>query len=124
MKAQDFVVKLFLAGAEKKLLEERTYRHDGNDHDRTESFKVRLDKVGTQTLPASVEPVDKDAKETRTDNNIRPAEVNVADDKAKVLLDRRRGALGVPLPRHRPAARPPHEAGDASSSTSRGSTSR
>lgn len=86
MTAQDFAVKLLLTGEDKKELERRIYKHDGKDQERAETFKVRLDKAGTQTLVAVVEPLDANAKETRTDNNSRAAVINVADDKAKVLL--------------------------------------
>jgi hypothetical protein len=84
MAAQDFNVKLL--GPDKVELGRQTYRHDGKDQERTETFKIRLDKAGTQTLVAVIEPADPGVKETRTDNNSRPVVVNVADDKAKVLL--------------------------------------
>jgi hypothetical protein len=84
MTAQDFYVRLL--GMDKKELGRHVYRHDGRDQERTETFKIRLDKAGTQMLVASIEPADPDAKETRTDNNSRAVIVNVADDKAKVLL--------------------------------------
>jgi hypothetical protein len=85
MAAQDFNVTLSNA-ADRTELDRRVYRHDGKDQERTESFKIRLDKVGTQSLVAAVTPADPDAKETRTDNNSRAVAVSVADDKAKVLL--------------------------------------
>jgi hypothetical protein len=84
--AQDFKVELTLDGPEKKLLEERVVHHDGKDQEYAERFTVRLDKPGTQTLTAKVTPLDPATKETRTDNNSKPVAVNVADDKAKVLL--------------------------------------
>jgi hypothetical protein len=84
MGPQDFLVKLF--GADKKELDRHVYKHDGRDQERVESFKLRFDKAGTQTLVATVEPADPAAKETRTDNNSRVVVINVADDKAKVLL--------------------------------------
>jgi hypothetical protein len=84
--AQDFKVELFLDGTERKLLEERLVKHGGKDQDYTERFTVRLDKPGTQTLTAKVTPVDPSTKEARTDNNSKLVVVNVADDKAKVLL--------------------------------------
>jgi hypothetical protein len=86
LSAQNFKVELSLDGAEKKLLEERVVRHDGKDQEYAERFTVRLDKPGTQTLTAKVTPLDPNTRETRTDNNSKPAVVNVADDKAKVLL--------------------------------------
>jgi hypothetical protein len=84
MAAQDFTVKLL--NAEKKELDRHVYKHDGKDQEHVETFKTRLDKAGTHTLLAVVEPADPAAKETRTDNNSRAVVVNVADDKAKVLL--------------------------------------
>ncbi len=47
---------------------------------------MRLEKVGTQTLVATVKPVNPATKETSTENNSRAVVVNVADEKAKVLL--------------------------------------
>jgi hypothetical protein len=86
MKAQDFTVKLHRPGEEDKPLQERTIHHEGKDQEYVESFQVRMDQVGTQTLTATVKPVDPRAKETRTDNNSRSTIINVADDQAKVLL--------------------------------------
>lgn len=84
MAPQNFNVKLF--GNDKAELDRHVYRHDGKDQEHTETFKIRLDKPGTQTLVAVVEPANPRVKETRLDNNSRVAVVNVADDKAKVLL--------------------------------------
>jgi hypothetical protein len=84
--AGDYVVEVRRAGAENKLLAQRTVLHDGKDRDYSERFKLRMDEVGTQTLVASVRPADPQVKETRTDNNSRATSVNVADDTAKVLL--------------------------------------
>jgi hypothetical protein len=84
--AQEFTVELRLAGQEKKVLGQKTIRHDGKDQVYGERFPVRLDQVGAQTLVATVLPVNPETKETRTDNNSRAVVVNVADDKAKVLL--------------------------------------
>jgi hypothetical protein len=86
LEAQDLVVEVHRAGADKKLLEQRTVRHDGKDRDYTETFPVRMTEVGTQTLVATVRPADPQAKETCTDNNSRATTINVADDKARVLL--------------------------------------
>ncbi len=85
MAAQDFVIKL-TGGADRQELGRHVYRHDGRDQERTETFQIRLDKVGVRTLVASVEPADPTERETRTDNNSRSVAVNVTDDKAKVLL--------------------------------------
>lgn len=58
-------------------------RHDGTDQYHTVRFQVRLDQVGTQALTVTAKPV---VGEIRTDNNSRPVVINVADDKARVLL--------------------------------------
>jgi hypothetical protein len=86
MKAQEFLIELHLADKEKKLLDRQTLRHDGKDQQYTRRFPVRLDQVGTQTLIATVKPIDPLAKETSTENNTRTATVNVADERSKVLL--------------------------------------
>jgi hypothetical protein len=57
--------------------------HDGTDRYHSVRFTVRLDQVGAQTLTVTARPV---PGETRTDNNSRPVVINVADDKARVLL--------------------------------------
>jgi hypothetical protein len=86
LKAQDFVLELHRAGKEKKLLGQKTITHDGKDREYTESFNVRMDEVGTQTLVASIRPVNPDEKESRLDNNRLSTTVSVADDRARVLL--------------------------------------
>jgi hypothetical protein len=83
---QDLTVSLYHLGKEKKLLEERTVKHDGKTVDYTERFQVRLADVGPQNLLATVKPTNPATKEIRTDNNSWPAVVNIADDKAKVLV--------------------------------------
>jgi hypothetical protein len=62
---------------------EETIAHDGTDRYHTVRFQVRLDKPGTQALTVAAKPTE---GETRADNNSRPAVINVADDKAKVLV--------------------------------------
>jgi hypothetical protein len=85
--ARNFLVELHRADKSgNEVLAERIVHHEGKDRTYTESFPVRMDRIGTQTLVASVRPVNPDTKETRTDNNSRLTTVNVADDKAKVLL--------------------------------------
>jgi hypothetical protein len=86
LKAQDFLVELHRTGKERKLLAQRTVHHDGKDRAYTETFPIEMDEVGTQTLTATIKPLDPQTKETRTDNNSRLTTLNVADDKAKVLL--------------------------------------
>jgi hypothetical protein len=86
LKAQDFLVELHRTGKEKKLLAQRTVHHDGKDRAYMESFPIQMDEVGTQTLTATIKPLDPETKETRADNNSRLTTLNVADDKAKVLL--------------------------------------
>src|SRR5207249_3718032 len=58
-------------------------RHDGNDRAYTVRFQARMDEVGTQALTVVARPA---PEETRTENNARTLPVNVADDKARVLL--------------------------------------
>lgn len=86
LKPQDLIVELHLAGTEKKLLDSKTIHHDGKDQDYQQRFPVRLDQVGPQTLLASIRPSDPATIETRNDNNSRAVAVNVADDRARVLL--------------------------------------
>src|SRR5262249_41993327 len=57
--------------------------HDGTDRYHTVRFPVKMEQLGAQTLTVTAQPV---AGEIRTDNNSRPVVVNVADDKARVLL--------------------------------------
>ena len=89
LETQDFLVELQRLGKDgAKSLAKRVVHHEGKDRVYTESFPVRMDEAGTQTLTASVRPVDPNPKtrETRTDNNSRATTINVADDKANVLL--------------------------------------
>jgi hypothetical protein len=86
MKPQDFVIELHREGEPRKLLGRRVLHHDGQDRAYTESFPVQMEEVGTQVLTGSVQPADPKAHETRPDNNSRTTTLNVADDKAKVLL--------------------------------------
>jgi hypothetical protein len=89
LEAQDFLVELHRldkGGKDRRLLALRHVRHDGKDRRYAETFKVRLDEAGTQTLVASVRPVNPGVKETRTDNNSLATVIAVADDKARVLL--------------------------------------
>jgi hypothetical protein len=78
------------AGAEAprqdRVLGEHTVRHDGKDRVYTETFPVKMDKAGTQTLVAVVKPLEPGVKETWLDNNRLATTVGVADDRAKVLL--------------------------------------
>jgi hypothetical protein len=87
--AQDIVVDLHRAGRADPL-ESRIVRHDGKDGPHSERFQVHFEnkdgKETTQTYTISVRPVSKDTEEIRTDNNSRSVKVNVADDKARVLL--------------------------------------
>jgi hypothetical protein len=77
---QDVVVELQRPG--QPPLEEHI-KHDGTDRYYSVHFQTRLDKAGAQALTVAARPV---AGEIRTDNNGRPVVINVADDKAKVLL--------------------------------------
>lgn len=80
LKKQEVVLELTQAG--KPPLTERI-AHDGNDRYHTVRFQVKLDQVGTQTLTVTAKPVE---GEIRSDNNSKQVAINVADDKAKVLL--------------------------------------
>lgn len=62
---------------------QETITTDGTDRFYTVRFTTRLDRVGTQALTIAALPT---PGETRPDNNQRTALVNVADDRAKVLL--------------------------------------
>jgi hypothetical protein len=88
MKAQEFLLEVHREGNQKKLLASRTIGHDGKDRRYTESISVRLDEVGTQTITATIRPVQPEVgpKETRSDNNQLSTTIAVADDRAKVLL--------------------------------------
>jgi hypothetical protein len=57
--------------------------HDGKDGGYTVKFSPKMDAVGTQVVTVHARPA---PEETRTENNSRPAAINVADDKAHVLL--------------------------------------
>src|SRR5262245_38286776 len=88
MAAQEFLVEVHREGKERKLLASKTIAHDGKDRLYTESFPIRLEDVGTQTITATIKPMQKDvgAKETIADNNAQSTTVAVADDRARVLL--------------------------------------
>lgn len=77
---QEVVVELQQPGREPL---PQTLAHDGKDGYHTVRFPVKLDQVGAQSLTVAVKPA---AGEIRTDNNSRTTVVNVADDKAKVLM--------------------------------------
>jgi hypothetical protein len=78
--ARELVIELQRPG--RPPLSERLW-HDGKDRSYTVRFQARLDDVGTQALTVVARPA---AEETRPENNSRTLAVNVADDKAKVLL--------------------------------------
>jgi hypothetical protein len=85
--AQDFRVELHHKGKDgNKKLAERIIHHQGKDRTYTESFSVRMDEAGMQTLTATVRPVKPDTQETCGDNNSRSTTLSVSDDKANVLL--------------------------------------
>ncbi len=87
MLKQDVVLELHRgAGKEKKLLESRTIHHDGKDREYLESFQVKMDEAGPQTLTAVVHPADPAVKETSTANNSASAVIDVAKDQVRVLL--------------------------------------
>lgn len=87
LEAQDFLVELHRPGKDgAKVLAQRRVHHEGKDRTYSESFPVRMDEAGTQTLTASIRLIKPDVKETCADNNSRTAIIRVADDKANVLL--------------------------------------
>ncbi len=85
--AQDFRVELQRKGEDgSKVLDQRIIHHQGKDCTYVESFPVRMDEAGNQTLSASVRPVRPDTKEINSENNSRSTTISVTDDKANVLL--------------------------------------
>jgi hypothetical protein len=84
--AGEYLVVLVREGKEKKLLAEKTIQHDGKDRLYTESFPVKMDEAGTQTVTATIKPVNNEVKEARLDNNRLATTISVADDRAKVLV--------------------------------------
>ncbi|MGE3805814.1 MAG: hypothetical protein AB7K24_14155 [Gemmataceae bacterium] len=79
--AQEIALELQPPGGKDPLRE--FIQHDGTDRFYTRRFQLKLDDIGIQTLAVSVKPV---AGEIREENNRRAVAVNVADDKAKVLV--------------------------------------
>ena len=63
-------------------LEERI-QHDGTTSNYTVRFQPKMEEVGTKVMTVTVRP---EREELRADNNSKPLVVNVADDKAKVML--------------------------------------
>jgi hypothetical protein len=86
LKAQDIKVIVHKPGEEDKPLDQRVLKHDGKDQEYFESFSVRLDKEGKQTVMVTVKPQAADVKEINTANNQQSVAINVADDTSKVLL--------------------------------------
>ncbi|MFO0878109.1 MAG: hypothetical protein U0840_12230 [Gemmataceae bacterium] len=84
--AQDFLVELIREGPEKTVLASRQVQHDGQDRVYTESFPLKMDTPGTQTILATIRPILPTTRELRTDNNRMATTVSVADDRAKVLI--------------------------------------
>jgi hypothetical protein len=89
MAPQDLLIELRRAGMA-EAVETRIVHHDGKDGPRSERFTVHFDnkegKDRTQTYTVSIKPTLPDVVEIRTDNNSRSVKINVADDKARVLL--------------------------------------
>jgi hypothetical protein len=84
--AGEYLLELFREGKERKLLATKKIAHDGQDRLANESFPIKMDEPGTQTLTAVIRPVKPDVKELRVDNNRLSTAVSVADDRAKVLV--------------------------------------
>jgi hypothetical protein len=78
--AQEIVVELQRPG---KPPVEKKIKHDGKDSYHNVTFLVRMEEAGTQSMTVTARPVE---QETRPDNNGRPVTVNVADEKARVLM--------------------------------------
>ena len=84
---QDAELELYRgAGQDKTLLDKRVIHHDGKDREYVESFQVKMDVAGPQTLTAVVHPADPKVKLLNPENESRSAVVNVARDQARVLL--------------------------------------
>jgi hypothetical protein len=80
LSARELVVTLDVPGQPQ--LTERI-PHDGVTQNYSVRFQPKLEEVGTKIITVTVQP---QPEELRQDNNSRPLAVNVADDKAKVLL--------------------------------------
>jgi len=78
--AQDLTIQMEAPG---KPPQEEHLHYEGGDQYYTVRFQCRLDQVGAQELSVTAKAV---AGEIRTDNNRRSTVINVADDKAKVLI--------------------------------------
>ena len=80
LSARELVVTLDVPG-QPQLLER--IPHDGVTQNYSVRFQPKLEEVGTKIITVNVRP---QPEELRQDNNSRSLAVNVADDKAKVLL--------------------------------------
>ena len=67
------------------------------------TFRVTLDAAGLAPITVAVTPPSGDA----ADNDARSTAIQVADDKASVLIVDGEARVGIPLPAERPGARPP-----------------
>jgi hypothetical protein len=82
MKAQDVIVELFgtpVGTKAKKLLGQKTIRHEGVDRDYTETFPVKMEELGAATPEVVVRRVSGDGKNDKLDNNTLGTAVSVAD---------------------------------------------
>lgn len=86
IKEQDLKITIFESGKENEPLEERTVKHDGKNQEFYETFSIRMKDAGTRMLNVRVEPQSEDVKETDQSNNTNTSLVNVAKDKADVLV--------------------------------------
>jgi hypothetical protein len=87
IKAQDIHVRVHRPPPPRdETLDQVFIHHDGADAFYTKRFQVRLDQPGSQTLLVTAKPENEATKETRSDNNSQAFVINVADDKARVLL--------------------------------------
>jgi len=78
--AQDLTIQMESPG---KSPQEEHLHYEGGEQYYTVRYQCRLDQVGAQELSVTAKAV---AGEIRTDNNRRSTVINVADDKAKVLI--------------------------------------
>ncbi len=87
---QQFVIEIRDGGdaKDKPPLDQRVIKHDGTDRDYKETFAVRMGNVGTQPISVLIKPVKPLPPDstTRLDQAKGSTAINVADDKARVLL--------------------------------------
>ncbi|MFM7148487.1 MAG: hypothetical protein ACKO23_01465 [Gemmataceae bacterium] len=83
---QEFLVQIHREGDPTNALASKKILYDGEDRSFNEKIPVRMSTPGTNSLIASIRPIDPNTKEFRKDNNQRTALISVADDRAKILI--------------------------------------